>query len=611
MFQFLNKNKYNIYILIYLLIQNIKCNPNTNNHHFNKNFSFNEIYRIDTFIKSRSLSYINGKLELSQYKHLNNQFRIYLSEMYPYYYIELKSNGLKFGINYNNEIFLTKEDESYTKILWEIKEISPNQYILQNQFTKFYLEKYYKNIKCINDYYNFEGNKDLFKFTFVKLYEEADYKQEYLEEIEKVPIDIVIKYIDLSDKALNRTGIIQYKNEEENEELRYSVRSIFRYIPWFRKIYIIMPNEKVRYFKPKEEIEEKIIYIRDKDLIGFDSANVQSFLFNLYKMEKFGISENFIYMDDDYFIGEPLNKSDFFYYDEKDKKVKPCLINSIFNEFNIPKSNYSYNTLFQKKDKIHPNSNKGWKLSLASTENFLFKNYNISHFIYTEYTHNAIPMNIYDLKEIFKEVQKYEYINETLFSIQKHILSLSFNYFYNLYNLNIKHRKVHSIPYKYISFQTMKYYEMNYPLFVINTEYSKDLTPTQIETGLKLIKYRFPNPTKYEIVSEQEGSGVVFVNENANKSIELDNVTDYNKDNISDEGENFIKNNNNNESDIIVKNNGTYEKRLKAKIKIYIFIKRFYPIYCLIVIIIALYFVYNAKSKKSESKYIRIDNSEY
>ena len=306
MFQFLNKNKYNIYILIYLLIQNIKCNPNTNNHHFNKNFSFNEIYRIDTFIKSRTLSYINEKLELSQYKHLNNQFRIYLSEMNPYYYIELKSNGLKFGINYNNEIFFTKEDESYTKILWEIKEISPNQYLLQNQFTKFYLEKYYKNIKCINDYYNFEGNKDLFKFTFVKLFEEAEYKQEYLEEIEKVPIDIVIKYIDLSDKALNRTGIIQYKNEEENEELRYSIRSIFRYIPWFRKIYIIMPNEKVRYFKPKKEIEEKIIYIKDKDLIGFDSANVQSFLFNLYKMEKFGISENFIYMDDDYFIGEAM-----------------------------------------------------------------------------------------------------------------------------------------------------------------------------------------------------------------------------------------------------------------------------------------------------------------
>jgi hypothetical protein len=30
-------------------------------------------------------------------------------------------------------------------------------------------------------------------------------------------------------------------------------------------------------------------------------------------MEKFGISKNFIYMEDDYFLGKPLNKTDFFY----------------------------------------------------------------------------------------------------------------------------------------------------------------------------------------------------------------------------------------------------------------------------------------------------------
>jgi hypothetical protein len=74
-----------------------------------------------------------------------------------------------------------------------------------------------------------------------------------------------------------------------------------------------MPNEKVRYFKNQSEISEKIKYIKDKNLIGFDSANIYSFLFKLFEMEKFGLSKNFIYMDDDYFIGKPLNKSDFFY----------------------------------------------------------------------------------------------------------------------------------------------------------------------------------------------------------------------------------------------------------------------------------------------------------
>lgn len=71
-----------------------------------------------------------------------------------------------------------------------------------------------------------------------------------------------------------------------------------------------MPNEKVKFLK--NEMNEKIIYIKDKDILGFDSANNPSFSFNLFKMEKFGISNNFIYMDDDYFIGQKLKKVIFF-----------------------------------------------------------------------------------------------------------------------------------------------------------------------------------------------------------------------------------------------------------------------------------------------------------
>ena len=91
-----------------------------------------------------------------------------------------------------------------------------------------------------------------------------------------------------------------------------------------------MPNEKVSYFKSPEEIREKIIYVKDKDLLGFDSASSPSFQFNLHKMKKFGISENFILMDDDCFIGKTLKKSDFFY--EENGKVYPCLITSDYYE---------------------------------------------------------------------------------------------------------------------------------------------------------------------------------------------------------------------------------------------------------------------------------------
>ena len=103
--------------------------------------------------------------------------------------------------------------------------------------------------------------------------------------VEKEPIDVFIKYIDLSDKTLNRTGIKQIYKDEDNEELWYSVRSILKNIPWVRKIFIVMPNKNVRYFKPIEEINDKIVYVNDKDFLGYDSANIFAFSFSLYKME--------------------------------------------------------------------------------------------------------------------------------------------------------------------------------------------------------------------------------------------------------------------------------------------------------------------------------------
>ena len=65
-----------------------------------------------------------------------------------------------------------------------------------------------------------------------------------------------------------------------------------------------MPNDKVKYFKDKEKINDKIIYIKDKDFLVFYSANIYAFTFNLFKLEKFGVSKNFIYMEDDFFLGK-------------------------------------------------------------------------------------------------------------------------------------------------------------------------------------------------------------------------------------------------------------------------------------------------------------------
>ena len=52
-----------------------------------------------------------------------------------------------------------------------------------------------------------------------------------------------------------------------------------------------MPNKKVRYFKDYNLIKEKIVYIKDVDLLGYESSNTNAFLFRYWKMKQFGISD--------------------------------------------------------------------------------------------------------------------------------------------------------------------------------------------------------------------------------------------------------------------------------------------------------------------------------
>ena len=138
-------------------------------------------------------------------------------------------------------------------------------------------------------------------------------------------IDVVISYIDINDKDLKR-DLPKLEKDIENGEIKYNTRSILKYIPWINKIYILMPNKKVKYFKNPEEINEKIKYIKDKDLLGFDSRSSIVFEFNFWRLKKFGVTTNFLYFNDDYFIGNYLKKSDFFYQlRDKNGTVVPYL----------------------------------------------------------------------------------------------------------------------------------------------------------------------------------------------------------------------------------------------------------------------------------------------
>ena len=261
-----------------------------------------------------------------------------------------------------------------------------------------------------------------------------------------------------------------------------------------------MPNEEVKFLKNINEINEKIIYIKDKDFLGYDSANIHSFTFNLYKMKKFGISQNFIYMEDDFFVGKALKKKDFFYYDEEEKSIVPYILTFFFSVINKTDLLSNYNKMLKIKDSIHPHSGEGWRLSILNTEKYFTEIYKIP-IIKTKYTHNIIAENIDDIKRIFEEIQNYKYLKETLFYKERHILTLNQPIYLNLYLLNKKFRRVNSIPYEYIPIESLNKYKLNKHLFVINTGGNHKPLQRQYNIQRKIMNNRYPFHTIYEVLS--------------------------------------------------------------------------------------------------------------
>ena len=353
------------------------------------------------------------------------------------------------------------------------------------------LKLYIKSINILNTKDNnlCEKWKDFMKY--IKCYPYIEY--ESLLDLE--PIDVVIKYIDLSDKELVREGIPQIKKDLDNGEIKFSLRSILKNIPWINKIFIVMPNEKVKSLKNHEEIKEKIIYVKDKDLAGFDSASSTIFEFILWKLKKFGLTDNFIYFNDDCFVGNPLKKSDFFYVENG--KVVPYIfgfkIKKEINRFIIEQEYEKlYNIVSQRETLIQDGIE--YYLQIARTRLFIYKLFGDSAKI-VENIHNALPDNIIEGEELYNIVlnkyEKPEACLKVLIRDRDQLIyqELRINYILNKYN-----RKIKVLNTQYFD---LKNKPIKVDLFVINKG-AKHYKDSELKRSFILMNEIFPVPSKYE-----------------------------------------------------------------------------------------------------------------
>jgi len=185
-------------------------------------FSINSMYKGKSYF-----SCVNNKLIITKQK---ENFDI-IETIHKSFYLICRNSMQIIGIgkdknDYNLVLYSSFEAKNNKLMLWKFKNIKEQLFYIKNDFNSKYL-MFDGDHFCLKNIYNQSISVDNYKFRIIKLYEEIWKIDSYqLKIIDEEPIDLFIKYIDLRDKNLNRKGIKQIYKDYDDEELKYSLRSI-------------------------------------------------------------------------------------------------------------------------------------------------------------------------------------------------------------------------------------------------------------------------------------------------------------------------------------------------------------------------------------------------
>lgn len=135
-------------------------------------------------------------------------------------------------------------------------------------------------------------------------------------------IDLVYLWVDGDDpkwlaKKERFTGRMSDYSEENNkgryvnnDELKYSLRSAEKYVPWVRRIYIVTDDQYPEWLQkdhPRIHIVDHKEILPEEALPCFNSSVIEYFL---YKIP--GLAEHFLFANDDMFFNKALTPDFFF-----------------------------------------------------------------------------------------------------------------------------------------------------------------------------------------------------------------------------------------------------------------------------------------------------------
>lgn len=228
-------------------------------------------------------------------------------------------------------------------------------------------------------------------------------------------IDIVVTWVDMNDPTW-KAEFNKYSGKEEAEAngvvdarfrdygfLKYWFRGIEKFAPWVRKIHFVTAGQKPEWLNadnPKLHLVDHKDFIPAEFLPTYNSVVIERFMHKIP-----GLSEKFVYFNDDFYMLRPVPEERFF------QKGLPCDI--AVSQYNPTWSQW-YKTLknnmrlinrnFDKKEVLRRDHDKWFSKEYAGKDwqNKLLKPF--SKFITLRVHHNAQPY----LKKTFEDVWRVE-----------------------------------------------------------------------------------------------------------------------------------------------------------------------------------------------------------
>ncbi|WP_367103272.1 capsular polysaccharide biosynthesis protein [uncultured Psychrobacter sp.] len=149
-------------------------------------------------------------------------------------------------------------------------------------------------------------------------------------------LDIVIAWVDGADPVLKQKRA-HYQAEKSvaseattatrfasDDEIYYNIASIIKYVPFCRHIYIVTDEQQPAFIHEFDDqgicAPDKVRIIDHKDIFRgyeqflptFNTRSIETMLWNIA-----GLSDHFIYMNDDFFFNQPVTLNDFL----EDKEI--------------------------------------------------------------------------------------------------------------------------------------------------------------------------------------------------------------------------------------------------------------------------------------------------